>query len=1068
MKLQLPIFLLLFVPAIAAAQPVTTEPTPWTPPETLGSVRRLTDPELGAHRPRFSPDGQTIVFHGGEADGYDVYSVGVDGAGLLRLTNDDGDDRDPTYSQAGGRLFFSSNRSGNYDLYSIALDGTGLTRLTELPGDEVEPAANPVRFDFYAIGDDGCTGAFGTWVDGYEKVAFTRREGGAERIWFIGANDGIPNEHLAGLSPEGQRCWEPAWSGNGLSLSFVCSEGEEQNRIFFSEARWPHSFSQALHALELDWEGGVESCGEIHEENWATDPCAQSLSREYARFSPEARTEPSPGISSVSYSANQTVLVVSDSGMGLSFYPRHGGSPLIMALEGTQPESVVWSPDGSRIAFESALEGGSAIYVADTNFYLQDVVDLVDYPELYRAGSSQRLHDNRFVARPGEQREFHVLYDRSRYERRSPFVTADAALQAFHDEFTRLLRQSEERASESLLNLSAALFAHFAAQSDDEIGRYLTVYFGVAASLLHGGSRVNLGIAPPPSHECNWMADELDALPEGEVQWYEENCVATDGGPVDEQIRAAAAELLADADDDIRTDIMALVDVVLAHQGVASMEIPTVGDEPIDFSQFQVRGHYASTNLMGYFLAMMWYGLVPLPLDESSFELLDVLERTPEDGSDALITQWRSIDSLVGSMMGRPVDVSVAHLQQVRTDQPRLLAPFQRDEVVALLRDLRGPIPFRGVSGALEGGGYPLRFSFFPRRYGRDVEFFTAVTHPDVGMRGIPSAIDVMAGLGNDRATTHALEAERGQTYWVTYRDALARLAGETAALDATYWSTDIYHSWLATLVALAAPIGVAAESTLDFTVTEAWADRELFTMLAGFTQLKYTAVLYSFQESGVECGGDIAYYAFTEKPVLQPPRAFVDPQPQFFRSLAGLADRVYRDLNEGDAPTATLYYGGGRQEITARDFAQRLAELSEKQIAGETLTEDENEWLLGVGAFLEVILLGREPYDPHTQFGGDEGRMERGVAIVTDVYTNLQREEVVQLGLGRLMDLYVVVPNTVGGRLTQGGVFSFYEFTHPMSDRLTDETWNTLLESPDAPELPGWTDSFVEPVPSE
>ena len=1068
MKLQILILAVVTVPSLASAQPADTQPTQigWSPPSAVSNVRRLTDLELEAQRPRFSPDGQTVTFHAGTTDGNDVYRIGIAGTPAQRLTEDEADDRDPTFSRNGERIVFSSNRAGSYDLYSMALDGSGLTRLTELTGDEVEPATNPTRFDFFAIGDDGCTGAFGTRVDGYEKVAFTRREDGRERVWFVGVDDGAANEHMSGLSPLGQSCRAPAWSGNGLSLSFVCSEGEGQSRVFFSEASWPHSFSLALAALELDWEGDFEPCDDINDENWASDPCAQSLARRYATYSPEARTEPGAGIGSVSYSANQTLLVVSDSETGLLVVPRHGGSWQTIDLDELRPANAVWSPDGSQVAFESDHEGGSAVYLADTDFYLQDVVDLVDYPEVYRSNQSQRLHENRFVARPGEQREFHVLYDRSRYEHRAPFVTADAALQAFHDEFTRLLREAEGRASDSLFALSSALFTHFLAAADDELGRYLAVYFGVPASLLQAATKVNLGIAPPPNYECNWMAEELDSLPEWEVQWYEESCVATDGGPIDEQIRLAVTEFLADTNEDVRSAILAHVDSILAHQGVISVSVPNVGAEPIDFSQFQVRGHYASTNLMGYFMAMMWFGLMPLPLDESSFGLVDLLERMPDDGSDPLLNQWETIDNLVGSMMGRPVDVSVSHLRQLRADRPELLAPFQRDEVVRLLREMRGPIPFRGVQGALEGGSYPLRFSLFPRRCGRDVAFFTAVTHPDTQMRGIPSAVDVMAGLGNGRATVHALDAERGQTYWESYRDTLARLAGETAALDDTYWSTDIYHSWLATLAALAEPSGVDAESALDFEVTEAWADRELFTMLAGFTQLKYTAVLYSFQESGVECGGDMAYYGFTEKPVLQPPQAFVDPQPQFFRSLAGLADRVYQDLNEGDAPTAELYFSGDYQQTNARDFARQLGELSEKQLAGELLTEEENEWLLGVGAFLEVLLLGREPMD--AQFGGDEGRMERGVAIVTDVYTNLQREEVVQLGIGRLMDLYVVVPNTIGNRLTQGGIFSFYEFTHPMSDRLTDETWNTLLEAGDGPELPSWTDSFVELAPGE
>ena len=45
---------------------------------------------------------------------------------------------------------------------------------------------------------------------------------------------------------------------------------------------------------------------------------------------------------------------------------------------------------------------------------------------------------------------------------------------------------------------------------------------------------------------------------------------------------------------------------------------------------------------------------------------------------------------------------------------------------------------------------------------------------------------------------------------------------------------------------------------------------------------------------------------------------------------------------------------------------------------------------------------------------------------------------------------------------LTRGGVMSYYEFTWPMNDRLTDEAWQQMLASGSEPSLPTWTESFV------
>jgi hypothetical protein len=42
---------------------------------------------------------------------------------------------------------------------------------------------------------------------------------------------------------------------------------------------------------------------------------------------------------------------------------------------------------------------------------------------------------------------------------------------------------------------------------------------------------------------------------------------------------------------------------------------------------------------------------------------------------------------------------------------------------------------------------------------------------------------------------------------------------------------------------------------------------------------------------------------------------------------------------------------------------------------------------------------------------------------------------------------------------LARGGVYSYYEFRHPMSERMTDAGWRSL---PVRPSLPNWTSSFM------
>jgi len=82
---------------------------------------------------------------------------------------------------------------------------------------------------------------------------------------------------------------------------------------------------------------------------------------------------------------------------------------------------------------------------------------------------------------------------------------------------------------------------------------------------------------------------------------------------------------------------------------------------------------------------------------------------------------------------------------------------------------------------------------------------------------------------------------------------------------------------------------------------------------------------------------------------------------------------------------------------------------------------------------------------------------------VVADVHTDGNTHQVLEEGVGyvRLMLVAYKVPD---GRILIGAgpVMSYYEFKHPMDDRLTDEKWRNLLAS-NPPKRPKWTYNFTE-----
>jgi len=78
-------------------------------------------------------------------------------------------------------------------------------------------------------------------------------------------------------------------------------------------------------------------------------------------------------------------------------------------------------------------------------------------------------------------------------------------------------------------------------------------------------------------------------------------------------------------------------------------------------------------------------------------------------------------------------------------------------------------------------------------------------------------------------------------------------------------------------------------------------------------------------------------------------------------------------------------------------------------------------------------------------------------------VHTDPNTKMVLEEAVGVPAEMYVIVE--VEGRLkvTKGALFTYYEFVHPMNDRLTDEAWQEMLAAGDVPDAPEWTASFQD-----
>lgn len=89
--------------------------------------------------PRFSPDGEKIVFVSRRTKNNDIWLMNTDGSLQTQLTTSPKEDVSPCFSPDGKHIVFASNRTGNYDIYIMDADGGNVRQVTSHPADETQP-----------------------------------------------------------------------------------------------------------------------------------------------------------------------------------------------------------------------------------------------------------------------------------------------------------------------------------------------------------------------------------------------------------------------------------------------------------------------------------------------------------------------------------------------------------------------------------------------------------------------------------------------------------------------------------------------------------------------------------------------------------------------------------------------------------------------------------------------------------------------------------------------------------------------------------------------------------------
>ena len=640
---------------------------------------------------------------------------------------------------------------------------------------------------------------------------------------------------------------------------------------------------------------------------------------------------------------------------------------------------------------------------------LENVVNRKIYGSLLEPKIIEMIAKNGFAVTPTDYIQMFNVYENNEYQRPEKFpsfITTDSMLHTYHVFYDYTLRQVESyKLYDAAVELTNAMLKvsqedHANAESPEikQAARGNVMFFAVARNLLTG--------KPAPAH--------------------------------------------------VKDDVAADLALIKKHEGFDTARATGV---EFDFSQFVPRGHYTRTEkLKKYFRAMMWYGLSPMPIPKKGENdpglmmptrqalLITRNLMTTKSKGKPIINLWNMIYEPTAFYVGTADDYTFYEysklLNKVYGKTTSLETFADNDKLKQLIAEVY-KLQEAGIDNAgedkkmkPEGLSSMRQFRFMGQRYIPDSHIFRKLTDPYVFRRGFPRGLDAFAAMGSDRALEimKTLPSSKKAGYF----EQMDAMRVEMKNTPRDKWMSNLYYGWLWSLQSAVEP---AAKGYPSFMLNTAWVDKSLITALGSWTELRHDTILYA-KQSTAECGG-----ADEEPPT---PKGYVEPNLEFWTRLKWLNEYTKTGLSERDLLTDELKDKFEKLD----DWLTFCRNITIKELTGKKVTEEEYNQICIYGAELEEMTLSFA--------GGDLiSDADKDMAVVADVHTDSSINMCLEEGTGRASAIYVVVPIEGKLYLTRGATYTHYEFEWPMADRLTDETWQKMLNTGKTPNLPDWIKSF-------
>ena len=621
---------------------------------------------------------------------------------------------------------------------------------------------------------------------------------------------------------------------------------------------------------------------------------------------------------------------------------------------------------------------------------------------------SQQLGQDGFAIVPARHNQLFEVYEQNDYQEFPNFVTTDLFLQLYHLYFDCMLRELEE-------------------------ARLLKLMTNFSRHMFYAMDRL-----------VNWSGSD-----ETVSQAAFKNCVYYSvahylftgqylGTPDVEKAAQAEAELAMAGLDNYSTFMEDYKEITYPY------------------SLYRPRGHYTrSDELKRYFRGMMWLQTANFGLRNKAEVQAAVMQTYAFKYDNQLVIIYKTLDELITYLMGKPDNLTIMQVwAEVKKLDMQMEDLLHNDEAMAKLTAKLNEIGDKQtrIRPKFEKTSHN-KINIMPQRYQPDGEVLQEMVDYDnrPTKRATPKGLDFFAAMQVPAAEEILINE---QSQWTGLKPMLEKMK---IRMQAITWSETIATEWMSTLRSLC-----DRDPQLNlpyFMVTKEWDLKDLNAMLASWAELKHDAILYAKQPAGAECGG-----GGPPEPVV---KGYVEPNIGFWKKAITLLDNTERLLKDQDMLTEKISDATNR----LKEEAQFLLNVSEKELAGKELSDEEFGQLECIGATFENISLDlvRQP-DQYLMGWSDVQGADKKVALVADVYTanadNNPNKSILFEAVGDADEIYVVVE--IGGYLylTRGAVLSYREFIQSIDDpRLTDEEWQEQLEKNPRKGVPEWMQRIIVPL---